>query len=333
MVAAEAPQSLGTEAQAVDSSRVDAVPCTQEELDRLVKDRPLAWEYLLFAGALIVEMEAFDARYRDYLIGYAPRLGVSIYEANFMEFYRMQYGELLNISRLFGQIFSNQIVESAIGPGGVSGDPAKIFHLAKRYISVYDELLRWTERLRGTLVPTGYQQLIDILSRYSEQPITELRRFVNDYSEKVARIPTVLKAGESITLQIPVKFAVPSELSQELRAEFARIKNHAREVVPDRTKWAGRTYRGDVSVADRPSPESGDDLELLMRAAELVIRTQFGSTSMLQRKLQVGYEKAGYLMDLLHSRGIVGPSQVSKVRDVLIKSDDLGEVLALLKRH
>jgi hypothetical protein len=206
--------------------QVERVPRTPEEEATLLEGRQVGWEYLLFGAVLLREMNALEAKYRDHEIGFAaPQAGPALGVDN-VSVLSTAFAEVRALVANVGRVFDKAAQERAFGAPGEPGDAERIRHLASRIIAIYEGLLDWAARVRGTPTEDEFKGVADLAGRFADLPVEQFRQFVHHAVAELDRLPEhfASESDEPIEVSLTLQLDMDQTILQEYEAELRRLE-------------------------------------------------------------------------------------------------------------
>jgi hypothetical protein len=204
-------------ADSAASEELLGVPLTEAERERIASLRPPCWEYLLMAGGIWQGVRAPERKNLDHDLRYAAQSARYLEDDEILAFLTEANRRIGSILYRMESVISPENQERALGAPGEPGDAVLIDHMCRRFGNSYEELLDWASSLRGVSCADRYRDLLELLARYSEPAVSQIRRFADDLVTQVSRIPAHL-AEEN-----PEKLEIIMELTLTLDDEVSEL--------------------------------------------------------------------------------------------------------------
>jgi hypothetical protein len=212
-----------------DASSVDQtigdVPLTEEDQRTLLRARPNGWEYLLFVGALRQGIDALGRKWHDHELHLPRGERRDVDDEDVPAFLGRELGWLSRLVETSMRMFDPDAQQAAFGAPGEPGDPVRILHFAERIVSMCEELLDWAASIHCVVVSDAFEDVVDILPRMVDQPVREIRDFVNQLYETMSNLSELIAtAGEegNVTIEQSLVLTVDESLVDELTSALRR---------------------------------------------------------------------------------------------------------------
>jgi hypothetical protein len=202
------------------SHPIDAVPRTAADEALLLNTRPGGWEFLYFGAVLLRERVALEPKWRDHDVGYAKLHGTALNRSEAWALIRRIPTEATTIVGNINRMFEPVVTEQAFGLPGEPGDADRIEHFAQRVLSVYEDLIDWSTRLRGTPVPDDYEGLLAAAIRFVEDPIRQIREFVESVVKQADQIPAHLRESRDESEKLEMNFTLTLTVADEIMTSY-----------------------------------------------------------------------------------------------------------------
>jgi hypothetical protein len=201
---------------------IERVPRDAEELEAVLRLKPAGWEYLLFAGYLFLGKQRLELRWRDHEVPpYAPKQAMD--EASEATTYlSAAFNRISDLIAALTRVFPPEVQAQAFGEPGEPGDPIRIEHFATRIVQTYEALLDWAASLRAVEPPAVLQPAFETGARMADQPMLEIRQFIEDSVRETDRIPTFVANHDEDDAPLEIRLDLILTMDEAVSAEFHR---------------------------------------------------------------------------------------------------------------